>query len=1183
MTLHDLVTQILAKVKKLLGRKRVAFIGHNIAAWVVRAVFVQSQYELELQYVPVGTIDVALPQNPSGFDTKDAWDGYCGALFGRLGELPSQKKRFGILPRRTDSINSTKDLDDKPARQMLSTTDSDDLWIRENQLLHFGIIRDTTVAFDAFLQGLEPTHESSTVRAILCPGERKFTRKGTTASQDSDSSTESSDYEAHMFVSVTSEERQIAEILRGFTKRPQVLIPTSPAHGKMASQQGQTQSMSSDTPFYDTAPRTHPIPTLPSQQAVDGTTSTPNLQIYPSDVDREIDTVECEDSSGSKARRYEESLGTESSRSGQPDSPTASEKSTSPQLIAGRITRSKEMASRSLQNGDLDEAKRLYDMILPQYKTRPISRNFFRMNLQVGQMNFARGNYKASTEILRPMLENQCQKLLNWPRERKPIPKSETSFTSKIARWLALSQWKLGYYNEARKTLRRYERILQEKTETGLDNASSSTLALILAYSGRFNGAWRLSYSTYLKVFAAKHDAKESDQTNQENVCLANHARVLFVLGKLEDANEHSGKALASLTKNLGSEHFITLEVSCLQAGLLVAQSKTTQAESRAHQTLGDITQRLGLDHPLKLQALETLVQVYKNDGRYSDANQAAVKLVHENVKLLGEDHPQTLRSQTILAEVLLLCGKWKEAEETQEEVINKENNRISNLPKDIEETEPGVSYPDLYLYRTTLAYILLERGEWDKAREFSIDVLVKQLDAFTEEGGREEDRVPKPTSLDTVTAGPARKEDCEYLDHMELLSLINKRRITSEDPELWDIKLDGQLANKFAELKQHDPSSPEPHDSKWNSSTRLHTIKIYPSMVQILHCLAVTEQVRDDADLQFARGILEMVEKIRRIRLGDKHRLTMNVMQDLAINYRLSGELEKSLETIENVVSMRKELLGVDHPDYLRARHHQAVTLMRLARWQESLDIEEKTAKSQRFLLGKKHPDTVFSNYTLGSIYHSMGRLEEADGILSQVVKDQMDCYGVNHNLVLRSKARRAFVLQSLGSQDKIQLALELYDELERNPRVVEHSKRFRKLLLQLRSDKAACFFELGNLKQASPDQREKYFLEAETLQRDIYNGLEVAGVRSGGAPRMASAYDLACTLKMSNIPEKQKEACELLEESIQIAKLTFGKSHAYTEELRATLANWMNDKKIPALGQSHTDETGSPISIGA
>ncbi|KAH6091082.1 hypothetical protein HBI40_166770 [Parastagonospora nodorum] len=804
---------------------------------------------------------------------------------------------------------------------------------------------------------------------------------------------------------------------------------------------------------------------------------------------------------------------------------------------------SKEIASGYMQNGDLQEANSLYGFLIQYCEDHHhLDRDYYKMRLQVSQIHYIRGEYKDSEEKLKALLEKQY-----GISQKKP---SEAAFTSEIAKWLALSQWRLGNYSNAQKTLE----ICRKQLPDGNRNSSNllSTLAIVLVSAGAFKRAWTLSKQAIdPENFLVADDCEETEKdiiSGRRSSCLINHARISYAIGELDEAHRYNKEALEDLNKRLGPKHFITLDASGLEAWLCLARSRIPQAAEGVHRTLRGMIHRLGESHPSTLQTLETLVLVYKSEGRYSDAKETATYLLRQNIHELGESHPQTLKSKTIFAEILLACGKGSDAERTQKEVI-----AIQERPN------AEIDYPGLFFYKTTLANILRENGKWDVARKLSLQVLAEELHKFGNEQDTEDAMFsPKRKLLESLPEN-------EYIDMTELRNLLESSKPVRA-------LLNTLPLNPLADLQP---------------------VRIYPPIIQTLHCLALCEQVRDDADLVFARGILKMIGKIRLLRLGIDHQLTVNAQYDLAVNYRLRGKFQKSLTIMRDVVSSRKKSLGSDHPDYQRAKYQEIVSLFRLGKWKQATEEQRKILKAQSFLLGKNHPDAITSRFTLGGIYHSLGLLEEAEDLLNDVIINQAARYGDNHAIVLRSRSRRALIYLDAGNfqgaeeeqnivvkerqkylkghnllrnsrNDQAQIsqaaghldkALSIYLDLEAS--LLRHQRH--SLGYEVLSNLGSCYFELGN------------FSKAEEFQTEIYDALRRSSTQLDDAKLLiASTFNLALTVKQT--PNRHEEACLLLSKAVQRADETLTAEHRQSMELRVTLMKWQREKEQKMLHHVHT-----------
>jgi tetratricopeptide (TPR) repeat protein len=799
------------------------------------------------------------------------------------------------------------------------------------------------------------------------------------------------------------------------------------------------------------------------------------------------------------------------------------------QLDETNLESSQDLAGCYFRGGDLDEAEKLYNDLIKEC-IRAI--NYFRYAGKVFRMKL----HVAQITWLKGCHRDSEKdfKILNDTVETF----RDEVLTCKTAKWLALSQWKQGKYAEAKKTIQ--DCVDKEPGERNENKALLSTRALILASAGSFRWALRDSIKA---IDGRTHGIEQKELPKmQKIICNINHARVLSEIGRYDEATVKNNEALSDLQKSLGPKHLVTLDAASLRAWLLVVNTNTSETGEEVQRTLRQMRERLGENHPSTLQTVQTLVLAYKNDGRYSDAEATARYLVRkcEDSRELGRAHPQTLKSKTILAQVLLAVGTLKEAEECQREVVKDEKTT--------------------YFQQVTLANILRESGKWDEARDLAIRMMLEQLHKFSRD--EEEDSHTEHDQPKEITG--------EELAGVQITSI-----------DLEKILLKSQhVRSKLQKLPQglSDPTAGP------------HPVRVYPSLIQTMQCVALCEQVRDDANLAFAEALLKKIHEICVQKLGTSHQFTTTVEHDLAVNHRLSGKFLQARRVIDRVIEQRRSTLGTDHPDYLLSRHQRSVVLLRLSRWQEALKEQEFVLRAQHFLLGTRHPMTVLSRYTLAGIYHSLNRFEEADDLLLKVIIDQREVYNptrtdlADHAIVIRTRARFALVrldralFTSAKSEQKsvvehrtkhlgknhhlTQSSLNDLAQIEQaSGNKTEAEKIYKSLLIimdgqdpnpmekshenilafQVQSNLATCYYEKG------------LYEKAKGLQGDLYK--ELAGRQETDDRFVASAFNLALTCKALR---ESQYACNLLRETVQASQRRLGDEHPQTQELKATLTEW-------------------------
>ena len=862
----------------------------------------------------------------------------------------------------------------------------------------------------------------------------------------------------------------------------------------------------------------------------------------------------------------------------------------------------KYVASEYYYRGDFANAKTRFEFLVRSYPSSHKSKSYFRLRLSLAQITWFNGKYKSAEGMFKDL---QCE------IEQAADTDTDAKLIGDTGKGIALAQLKQGWTRDARNTIRRYCQRFENAPQPSL----LSTWALVLASSGAFRHAWQLSKEAiHLAEGITKHDSGHRENLQKQNTdevpyeiakqdicedvvntCLYNHARISSEMGKLSDANLANEEVLKDLQHRLGPQHIITLDAASLRAWLLVYDKKPTDAGEEVLSTFRQMRERLDESHPSTLQAMQTLVLMYKSDGRYSDAKETALYLVDRCAKSedLGDAHPQTLKSRAILAEVLLAIGDWDKAKTIALSIVDQEKTN---------------SY-----FGVTLATILRTKGEWDPAHEKAIDILLHELNKYGDPTEGEGHLRPPFSRTQSYMRDAEAVSDIDDI-HDPLTEFMG---VTFKKNELKELLFSSDRLRRG--IEQHiEQGFPDPFQG-------LEPFHVYPSLIRTIHCLALCEQVRDDADLNFVHDMLKRLLVILDKELGQTHRLTVNINYDLAVNYRLQGMLAESLDLIRFVTEERLECLGSDHPDYLVARHQYAVTLFGLRKWEEALDEQEITLRTQEYLLGDGHADTVISRYTLSGIYHSLDRFQEADDLLHKVIDDQKRLYGSasadakGHPIVLRSRVRHALIHLDMGKYDsaeeeqrmvyhrrrekfselhsltrnskndlaqilqaagKLEEAKDLYLGLERDtsstlkfhPETLSHETAF---LFLVQSNLASCLFDLA---KSSED-----YEEAKKRQEALYSQMKKSPPTYLADERLiAVAFNLALTYRAM---DSHLDAYDKLHEAAVTSRGLLGDEHPQTKELIATLTAWWEEgtafRDQQERNKAHSDSNGRTLAF--
>jgi tetratricopeptide (TPR) repeat protein len=138
----------------------------------------------------------------------------------------------------------------------------------------------------------------------------------------------------------------------------------------------------------------------------------------------------------------------------------------------------------------------------------------------------------------------------------------------------------------------------------------------------------------------------------------------------------------------------------------------------------------------------------------------------------------------------------------------------------------------------------------------------------------------------------------------------------------------------------------------------------------------------------------------------GAKHERTLNLRNNIAIDYRLLGQFGKALEADERTLEDRRQILGADDMYTLSSKNAVARDLRGLGRYQESLDVARQAHAAFEAADGREnirwlHTCEAFAT-ALRKAGHHWDALQESE----QVLQRCRQYFGVDHMYTLRAAA---------------------------------------------------------------------------------------------------------------------------------------------------------------------------------
>jgi tetratricopeptide (TPR) repeat protein len=163
---------------------------------------------------------------------------------------------------------------------------------------------------------------------------------------------------------------------------------------------------------------------------------------------------------------------------------------------------------------------------------------------------------------------------------------------------------------------------------------------------------------------------------------------------------------------------------------------------------------------------------------------------------------------------------------------------------------------------------------------------------------------------------------------------------------------------------------------------------------------LRARSQFREALDLDIS--ILPKYEMI----FGARNERTLNVRNNIAIDYRQLGRFDDALETDLRTLEDRRRILGPSDPLTLNSADAVARDLRGLGRYQESLDMARRVVAAFEAIGGREHPYWLLACDGFATTLHKAGHYWDALQQREHVVQRYRDFLGVDHMYTLRAAA---------------------------------------------------------------------------------------------------------------------------------------------------------------------------------
>lgn len=178
------------------------------------------------------------------------------------------------------------------------------------------------------------------------------------------------------------------------------------------------------------------------------------------------------------------------------------------------------------------------------------------------------------------------------------------------------------------------------------------------------------------------------------------------------------------------------------------------------------------------------------------------------------------------------------------------------------------------------------------------------------------------------------------------------------------------------------------------------------------------------EASLTYFHEALSLVKEI----YGNKHTLTIYLLERLATVYNITEEFEKSKPHAEELIELTNSMLGPDHQDTHRAQSLYAEVLNSEQRYAESLEILNQSLLTLPSLIGEIHHRVLSAKAVKVDTLSKLARFEEAITLGQEVIDNMTVRYGEHNDNTLIAYQKLAAVYHASGATDKAQ---EIYTQI--------------------------------------------------------------------------------------------------------------------------------------------------------
>ncbi|MCG8408994.1 MAG: serine/threonine-protein kinase [Phycisphaerales bacterium] len=503
---------------------------------------------------------------------------------------------------------------------------------------------------------------------------------------------------------------------------------------------------------------------------------------------------------------------------------------------------------------------------------------------------------------------------------------------------------------------------------------------------------------------AVRYARNEVDDSEVKADLLTMVTKAYWSLGLYEKAEKLAVEALILSRRDLGDEHFRTLNLTTGLAGLYAKQGRYQESVELIREAI-DVKRRvLGDEHIHTLRDLRTLAAIYLN-CHVEKAVAAASEALEAQRRTLGMDHKDTLHTMETLAVAYKYLGRLGESEQLLTEVVRRSKQTL------------GISKVATLRAMNELAWVYWAQRRLSEAERLCAETVKIQECAL---GKKHKLTLDAKDMLAGLCIEVGRYKKAEQLLR-ENLDVYQQTRGDEFTKATETSRLLGWLYYVVGRYNEAESLLSNGLDACISLNGSEHTIVV---MLRIRLVLVLIKQGRfEEAERQ-----ITLAMKNRKRRLGANHPHTLSTRSIRAAIYVREGRLADAVCHCEEVLDAQRRRLGHGHPDVLETMVTLAQAYRRQIRLDEAEQLLTDVLEARRPKRGSLYLLTLESMHTLGNVYLDQQRYTLAESMYQKAVCGRRRVLGADHPDTIVSMMALTRVYYAGGRLEK---ARELCQEL--------------------------------------------------------------------------------------------------------------------------------------------------------